>query len=68
MIHLHSPECACADCRNRRLICGLDSVSEIHLPDEPRRLSSLARGEDVSRKDVRSLVGRRRRATEIGQI
>jgi len=68
MSHLHPPECACGDCRNRRLICGLESAAEGRLANEPKHLGSLLGGEDTSGKSARSHVTTRPRATGVRQI
>ncbi len=49
MIHLHQPDCACGDCRNRRLICGLESGEDGYLASEPEPFGSGLKTDEVGR-------------------
>jgi hypothetical protein len=67
MIHLHPPDCACGDCRNRRLIRGIDAA-EVQLKEEPRRLSPLPGREDAGRKSWPPGASTGRRVTPFWQL
>ncbi len=55
MIDLHPPDCGCGDCRNRRLICGVDSTTEDYLADEWEPLGSVQPSDQAGSEDERWL-------------
>ena len=68
MIDLHPPGCACGDCRNRRLICGLESGSDGYLASEAERFGSGLKADDVGREAGRRRLDAGSRPIEARQI
>ncbi len=68
MIQLHPSDCACGDCRNRRLICGLDTAAAIRFPEKPMYLRSLRWEGDRERRSAPGDVRMGRRATDFRQV
>ncbi len=54
MIDLHPMQCACADCRNRRLIRDPDSAAEAYRAAEPVPPSPVPKGEERGRDHGRA--------------
>jgi hypothetical protein len=49
MMNLHSPQCTCGDCRNRRVICGLESAGDGYHSSEPERFGVILKADEAGR-------------------
>jgi hypothetical protein len=68
LVDLHPWGCTCGDCRNRRLICGLDAAGEGYPTDGSERSGSVLKREKTRRADERRQGDAGRRPAEVQRL